>query len=211
VEPTGRAYTPQEQFWAGEFGTEYIGRNQGDQMLASNVAFWTKILQRAAQPISTCIELGANIGMNYRALRLLYPGLHYRGIEINPEAARELAGHIGEENVFQGSIFDWQPDEPAELSFVIGVLIHINPELLPEAYDRLYRGSTRFVVVAEYYNPEPVAIPYRGHEERLFKRDFAGEMLDLYPDLRLVDYGFAYRRDPAFPRDDVTWFLMEKR
>ena len=28
---------------------------------------------------------------------------------------------------------------------------------------------------------------------------------------RLVDYGFAYRHDPNFPQDDITWFLMEKR
>jgi spore coat polysaccharide biosynthesis protein SpsF len=45
----------------------------------------------------------------------------------------------------------------------------------------------------------------------LFKRDFAGEMMDRYPDLKLLDYGFVYHRDPAFPDDDITWFLMEKK
>jgi len=44
----------------------------------------------------------------------------------------------------------------------------------------------------------------------LFKRDFAGEMLDRYPALKLLDYGFVYRRDPLFPQDDMTWFLLEK-
>jgi hypothetical protein len=29
--------TEQEAFWAGEFGTEYIKRNQGDALLASNL------------------------------------------------------------------------------------------------------------------------------------------------------------------------------
>ena len=42
-------------------------------------------------------------------------------------------------------------------------------------------------------------------------RDFAGEIMDRHPQLQLVDYGFAYRRDPNFPQDDITWFLMEKR
>jgi spore coat polysaccharide biosynthesis protein SpsF len=56
-----------------------------------------------------------------------------------------------------------------------------------------------------------VAIAYRGHSDRLFKRDFAGEIMDRHSQLRLVDYGFAYRRDPNFPQDDITWFLMEKR
>jgi len=52
---------------------------------------------------------------------------------------------------------------------------------------------------------------YRGHTDRLFKRDFAGEIMDRHPKMELVDYGFAYRRDPNFPQDDITWFLMEER
>jgi len=35
--------------------------------------------------------------------------------------------------------------------------------------------------------------------------------MDRHPQLQLVDYGFSYRRDPNFPQDDITWFLMEKR
>ena len=82
--------------------------------------------------------------------------------------------------------------------------------MLPVAYQRLFDASHRYVLVCEYYNPTPTSVPYRGHADRLFKRDFAGEMLDLYPRLSLVDYGFAYRRDPVFPQDDVSWFLMRK-
>ncbi|MNY71976.1 hypothetical protein D3C86_2104270 [compost metagenome] len=75
----------------------------------------------------------------------------------------------------------------------------------------MYQASSRYLLVAEYYNPKPVEISYRGHEGKLFKRDFAGEILDKYPDLVLLDYGFTYHRDMNFPQDDVTWFLMEKR
>ena len=66
---------------------------------------------------------------------------------------------------------------------------------LTDVYKKLYTVSTRYILVAEYYNPSPVSINYRGHSDKLFKRDFAGEMLDTFPDLRLVDYGFAYHRD----------------
>jgi spore coat polysaccharide biosynthesis protein SpsF len=41
--------TPQEQFWAGEFGTAYIERNQGDALLASNINFFTKALQHTRE------------------------------------------------------------------------------------------------------------------------------------------------------------------
>jgi hypothetical protein len=65
-------------------------------------------------------------------------------------------------------------------------------------------------MVCEYYNPAPVIVHYRGHADRLFKRDFAGELMEQW-NLRLIDYGFAYRRDKYLPyQDDVTWFLLEK-
>jgi len=39
--------TEQEKFWAGEFGTEYIDRNKGDALLASNLDFFVKGLHQA--------------------------------------------------------------------------------------------------------------------------------------------------------------------
>ena len=65
-------------------------------------------------------------------------------------------------------------------------------------------------LIAEYYNPTPIKVEYRGHKEKLFKRDFCGEMLDQYSDLTLLDYGFLYHRDNNFPQDDISWFLIEK-
>lgn len=202
--------TSQEAFWAGDFGTEYIGRNDSPQLLASNLNFFTKALKQAGK-IASCLELGANIGMNLRALQLLYPGIELKGAEINPDAAKLLGELIGQENVYEGSIFDYPITDKADLSLIKGVLIHINPDMLHAVYEKLYQATHRYILVCEYYNPSPVAITYRGHADRLFKRDFAGEMLDRFSDLTLVDYGFVYRRDPAFPQDDITWFLMEKR
>lgn len=204
-----RTVSPQEEFWSGEFGTDYISRNRSDKLLASNLEFFSRALRRAGR-IRSCVELGANIGMNLKALKLLYPAVKAAGVEINADAARQLGELVGPENAHHGSIFDWTPAEPVDLSLIKGVLIHLNPELLPQAYDRLHTASSRYVLVAEYYNPAPVTISYRGHEDRLFKRDFAGEMLDRFDDLTLIDYGFSYRRDPVFPQDDITWFLMEK-
>ncbi|MEO8313282.1 MAG: pseudaminic acid biosynthesis-associated methylase [Pseudomonadota bacterium] len=204
--------TDQEAFWAGDFGAEYIGRNEGAALLASNLNFFSQAL-RSAGPLNSCIEFGANIGMNLRALKLLYPHMSQRGLEINPQAASILKDLLGESAVFSGSIFDYETSQaaPADLALIKGVLIHIQPEMLALTYRKLHESSKRWILVCEYYNPSPVAIPYRGHSDRLFKRDFAGEMLDTFDDLKLVDYGFAYRRDPAFPQDDITWFLMEKK
>ena len=202
--------TEQESFWAGEFGTAYIDRNKGDQLLAANLDFFSKAL-RGTRGIHSCMEFGANIGMNLRALKLLHPGQEQHGIEINADAAKQLRALISSDHVFEGSIFDYGPVQMFDLVLIKGVLIHINPAELPIVYEQLYKCTGKYLMVAEYYNPSPVVIPYRGHSDRLFKRDFAGELLDTYPDLTLLDYGFAYRRDPSFPQDDITWFLMEKR
>ena len=75
----------------------------------------------------------------------------------------------------------------------------------------MFELSSKYILTIEYYNPKPVAIDYRGHSERLFKRDFAGEILDAYPEMKLLDYGFLYDRESIHKRVGSTnWFLLEK-
>jgi pseudaminic acid biosynthesis-associated methylase len=202
--------TDQEKFWAGEFGTDYISRNQGDRLLASNLNFFSKALRQAQSPKS-CIEFGANIGMNLKALKMLYPGQEQHAIEINSNAAAQLADVVSKSNIINNSIIGFQPSRSWDLVLIKGVLIHINPDHLSEVYDSLIASCSRYLLVAEYYNPTPMVIPYRGHNDRLFKRDFVGEILARHQKMVLVDYGFAYNRDPNFPQDDITWFLLEAR
>ena len=97
-----------------------------------------------------------------------------------------------------------------DLAFTRGLLIHIHPRDLPKAYDTLHQAAAKYILICEYFSPQPRMIPYRGQDNLLWARDFAGEMLDRFDDLALLDYGFVYHRDPVAPQDDVTWFLMEK-
>ena len=201
--------TEQEAFWSGEFGDAYMLRNQGKNLLASNLNFFSKSLL-STNNLNSCIEFGANIGMNLKALRLLYPDIELNAIEINKKAVEDLTSILNRKNIFLGSIFDYDPVRKFDLVIIKGVLIHINPDQLTNVYNKLVASSKRYILVAEYYSPSPVAIPYRGHTEKLFKRDFAGEMMDNFSELSLKDYGFAYHRDSKFPQDDINWFLLEK-
>ena len=200
--------TEQELFWAGEFGDDYTDRNQGAVWVGSNAALFSKIISDL-KPIKSVIEFGANIGLNLYAIRHLVPEIELSAIEINQKAVSELE-RFGNIKIYHQSILEFSPDYQRDLVLIKGILIHINPDSLPTVYDLLYRTSKRYIRIAEYYNPTPVEVMYRGHEDRLFKRDFAGEMLDRYKDLRLAKYGFAYHRDYHFPQDDITWFLLEK-
>lgn len=147
--------------------------------------------------------------MNLKALQLLYPSYDLHGIEINDLAVKELSGLLPSENIYHTSILDYTPQKTFELVLIKGVLIHINPDKLIDVYSKLVSSCGRYLLVAEYYNPSPMKVTYRGHSDRLFKRDFAGDIMDGYPQMRLIDYGFVYHRDPVFPQDDVSWFLME--
>ncbi len=202
--------TPQEEFWAGSFGDEYINRNTAELFLASNIALFANIFRHTGK-LASVIELGANIGLNLRAIHCLQPQTQLNAIEINQAACQQLAEHLPQATVFATSILEFEPSQTYEMAFIKGVLIHINPDQLPVVYDKLAALASRYVMIAEYFNPVPVTINYRGHDDRLYKRDFAGEFLDRHPEFRVVDYAFVWRRDPMFPQDDTTWFLLERR
>ena len=200
--------TDQEDFWAGEFGDAYIERNVGEDVLASKTALFGRILS-ATEGVQSVIEFGCNVGVNLAALRRLLPKAELSGLEINREAARQ-AGESGF-SVLTGSLLGYRSERHYDLALTSGVLIHIAPDRVTDAYDAVYGACGRYLCIAEYYNPTPVEVSYRGHQRRLFKRDWAGELLDRFSDLRLVDYGFVYHRATQFPADDITWFLLERR
>ncbi len=200
--------TAQEEFWAGDFGHEYMQRNEGEALVSANVALFCRIL-RASTGIGSIAEFGCNIGLNLQALHRINKGFSLTGYEINRAAAATARSSTRAE-IHEGTIIEKLPaDRTFDLTFTKGVLIHIHPDKLPNVYENLCALSRRYVMVCEYYNPTPVPVTYRGVEDRLFKRDFAGELIERHG-LRLVDYGFVYHRDPTFPQGDLTWFLLEK-
>lgn len=200
----------QESFWQGAFGDEYIKRNQGGIRSAADVALFCKLLLKT-QGIQSVLELGANVGLNLDAIQTLLPEANLAAVEINKKAADRLQARLPDVDVFNASIHDFETDNVWDFVFTKGVLIHIAPSMLDSVYELMYRSSSRYISVVEYYNPQPVEIMYRGHSGKLFKRDFAGELLDKYADLTLVDYAFSYHRDVNFPQDDLSWFLLEKK
>ena len=205
--------TEQEIFWEGEFGNEYTERVTSDGYLASNVSLFSRVL-KSTRDIDSVLELGANVGSNLQAINKLLPQANIDGVEINQKSASELQNWLStieaKGKCHPVSIFDFDTKKRFDLVLTKTVLIHINPDRLIDVYQKIYGLSSKYIFIGEYYNPAPVEVTYRGHRGKLFKRDFCGEMLQLYPDLRLLDYGFVYHLDQNFPQDDVNWFLLEK-
>ena len=198
----------QENFWAGEFGDEYIERNIGESIISSNLALFSQVFQYTNN-VRSVLELGANVGMNLVAIHALLPSASITGIEINEKAYGILASHNYVEAI-KTSLFNPPQGRKWDFVFTKGVLIHQDPAMLQSAYEVLFNMSNRYIFICEYYNPVPVEIKYRGRDSVLFKRDFAGEILDKYRELELIEYGFVYHRDNNFPGDDLNWFLLER-
>lgn len=197
-------------FWKGEFGDSYVGRNNSEELLESNKIFFTQIFEHAPG-IQTYLEIGANIGMNVQAINAIHPDLVGTAIEPNQAAHSQLSQVTGSpREAINTSIQEFETSQRWDLVFTKGVLIHVTPDDLVGIYKKMASLASRYVVIAEYYNPSPVSLNYRGHADRLFKRDFAGEFLSANPEFTLRQYRFVYKGDPVAPQDDITWFLMER-
>lgn len=203
--------TEQETFWSGAFGDDYSIRNSSKKLIASNLFLFSKIFRRMDEKVNNIIEFGSNIGLNLLAIHELQPDLVLSAVEINHTACEKMR-ELSKNNIeiYEESLLNITLDEQRDVVLIKGVLIHLNPDVLHNIYSLLYETSKKYIIIVEYYNPTPVSVIYRGNTDRLFKRDFAGEMMDTYPDLKLVDYGFIYHRDTQFPADDLTWFLLKK-
>ncbi len=203
-----RYQTSQEEFWAGSFGDKYINRNYNKKIVASNIKLFSSII-KSTKNIQTVLEFGPNIGLNLLAIQQIIPNSKTAAVEINKQAVKILK-NIPNVQIFNQSILEFQNVTKYDFVFTKGFLIHMNPKTLSGIYDILYTSAKKYICVIEYYNPTPVSIIYRGHRNKLFKRDFAGEIMSKFPDLMMIDYGFVYHGDPNFPQDDLNWFLMQK-
>ena len=193
-----------EQFWKENY---VYHRRQGDKgSVRSNVALFKKILSKT-EGVETIIEFGAGMGLNLEAIGKLNPSIQATGIEINEIASKRIpADYVLNMNLLD---YNYMEHGQAELVFTKGVCIHLPPEDINKAYKVLYDSSSKYIMMAEYYSPNRVEIDYRGESGKLWKADFYGEMMALYPNLELVDSGFVGYWDD-FPQDSINWWLWRK-
>jgi pseudaminic acid biosynthesis-associated methylase len=197
----------QEEFWISQFGDEYTDRNN-DFLIKNNINLFEKILKKIN--INSLFEIGCNRGLNLEAINNINKDISLYGLEINKKAYDIIKEKKICKECFNISINDFNISEKYDLVLTKGVLIHLNPDKLDSIYQKMYDLSNKYILIAEYYSRDVREILYRGHSNKLFKRDFCGEIMDKFKDLKLIDYGFVYYRDSKNPLDDITWFLLEK-
>ena len=204
-------YNSQENFWKGSFGKEYVIRNNNKEIIKNNIFFFKKIFHNRILNIKNLIEFGPNIGLNILAIKKIFNLNFITGVEINSLACLKLS-KIKNVEVIKSSVLKFIPKKKYDLVLVKGLLIHINPKQLKKFYEIIYQSckNNGYILFAEYYSPRPVKLNYRGKKDKLFKRDFAGEFISTFKDIRIKSYGFVYHKD-KYPQDDLNWFLMKKK
>ena len=208
---SSRKTTPLEA-WSGAFGDAYTERNAAeDTGIERRIRMWRRILRPLSSGLpESCLEVGANVGINLRALQKLHATEMY-AVEPNTAARKFLirdrvvpAAHALDGTTERIDLADGSID----LVFTSGVLIHVDPARLEAACREMHRVARRYLLTIEYFASEPEEKTYRGEAGLLFKRDFGAFWLDLFPTLALVDYGFFWKR--ATGLDNLTWWLFAK-
>lgn len=186
-------------FWAGRFGTAYTARNQ---------VKWQEripLLRRMAEQTGAASfrDVGCNAGWNLRALKAINADFAMSGVDINHNAL-QLASEAGFDviNAAATDVVDLFGSGSAELVITSGVLIHIPTDTLVATMQAIRDVSSRYVLAIEYASEREVAVDYRGHADRLWKRPY-GELYQSMS-LALVESG------PAEGYNDCHYWLLEK-
>lgn len=200
----------QQNFWVNEYAQDYIQKNEKFDN-DKGVEGWTKILH-STSGITSVLECGSNIGRNIGFLNQVLPNAKKSLIEISPEAYNYVTNKYELDSSFNGAIVDSDFEKSSfDLTFTIGVLIHIHPDDLLDNMKKMFDYSKKYVVIGEYFNRTPVMIKYQGQMNKLFKRDFGKLFLKNF-EVELVDYGFLWGHIyDAAGFDDITWWVFEKK
>lgn len=191
--------------WKSAFGDEYTRRNTGN--IPARLELWKALLPRGCQSV---LEVGANTGQNLEAISLISDCDMY-AVEPNDLARSELEGSglVHPAKITGDSADNIRfPNKVADLAFTSGVLIHIPPDKLAAAMREIYRCAAKWIICGEYFRPSEEMIPYRGHNNALWGRDYGSMYLDLFPDLRTISTVFAWKRQTGL--DNLTFWVFEK-
>jgi SAM-dependent methyltransferase len=156
------------------------------------------------------LEVGCNRGHNLIALsRLLVPETKLVGLEPTAYAAGIARSRTLVHAVLRGEIAHLPfRDNSFGLVFTAGVLIHVPLSHLSSALAEIHRVGRRYLLAIEYFAKEETPIPYRGHDNLLWKRDFRAHFESQFAELELVRSGY-WEHEKGFDR--TTWWLFEKK
>ena len=187
----GECGVSQAAAWRGAMGQAYTDRSPHDAEALN--ALYVRTYGVSAQALNELIlvgldrsmrvlECGANVGAQLLLLEKMGFSQLY-GLEIQYRAASQASPRF---HYTQGSILHLPYRTGAfDLVFTSGVLIHVAPGDIPQALAEMWRVSGRYIWGHEYYAPDFQEVTWRGRRGQLWRGDYAGLFLEMFPDLKL--------------------------
>ena len=195
-----------EALWRGSFGDSYTERNADAGK--DRGPFWEAML-KSLSPHGSILEVGCNVGANLQH----FPDTSYTyGVDINAEAIRFARERFPLMHLSEASVSLRLPFHDAMFGLVVtcGVLIHIAPDDLHRAIREVFRVSRKAVLIMEYQADKETAIPYRGQDAALWKRNWFYEMQEARLEQQWqMTWRCPLGLDQGF--DDVTAYLWERK
>lgn len=187
----------QEDLWINKFGNDYIKDNSNSKYIAWKASIFRNIFLSCKISVKSLLEYGANIGLNIPAIKSYYPFIKYYAVEINKLAFNQLK----KRNIYSyhQSIFD-ELNIKCDLVLTFGLLIHIAPDDLNEAYKILYEHSNKYILMIEHFSNNIETKKYRDYDNAFFKGNFANDFIKLYPSAKIIKGGII--------KGDLSWKLI---
>ncbi len=190
--------TDTKELWQGEFGDQYTARNTGG--MYSRAMVWQCFASVQDHEVESILEIGANRGLNLEVLRRITPQIDLFACEPNDSARAELinclelpADHV---------------TAAVDLVFTQGVLIHVPTDKLTRSFHEIHRVAKRYIMFLEYFAPSEEMIPYRGHDNALWRRDYGGLFMNEFPQIKFLGCTFFWKRVTGL--DNLTMWIFEK-
>ena len=212
--------TKELKLWEGKFGDEYTERNLiTENDISHRTNMWNCILNSMYvndnyKTPESILEIGAGQGLNIITLNKIYKTLIRKEVDIFGIEPNKKTLKIAKENTRSPNV-SWVgnnafnidlPDHYIDLVFTSGVLIHINPDDLLQAYKEMYRVTKKYIVTLEYFSPDVRKVEYHG-EQAMWTMDYGKYWIDNFP-VRFLGCLFFWK--PVYKVDNLTCWIFEK-
>jgi pseudaminic acid biosynthesis-associated methylase len=190
--------------WKSSFGNEYTERNEINPV--TRLPAFKEMLSECL--VGSVLEVGCNKGHNLITLSHMFPTSNLVGLDPNKQALRVARSSTTDACFMEGVCSDIPfKDSFFDLVMTCGVLIHVPLQDLKQCISEIYRVANNYILSVEYFAEKETVIPYRGHDELLWKRNFLKHYQSLFPDLNLLRQGYWDKSDGF---DRCNWWLFSK-
>lgn len=104
--------------------------------------------------VSSILEVGCGFGRIGKLLTEKWPNASYTGVDISPDRIAEARANLPEQaTLIAADLLEFDTDDSFDLVVAVEVLMHVRPEHVEEAVERLQLWSHRHIYTVDWDTP----------------------------------------------------------